>query len=56
MLALLEEGRDKDIDFVVALLRHRLLVADDVKELAERLRAPAREVVLRNLGLCQART
>jgi hypothetical protein len=51
----LAASREKDIDFVVALVRHRLLAANDVKTLADRLTAPERSVVLRNLDLCQAR-
>lgn len=54
-LSKLAASRDKDIEFVVALLRHRLLLSDDVIHLAERISEQDRNRVLRSLELCRAR-
>jgi len=51
----LAAGRDKDMEFVAALLRLGFLNTDDVKLLADRLPACHKDLVLRNLGICQAR-
>ena len=51
----LAAGREKDMAFVTAMLRHRLVHPSDVEMLADRMPPAARGRVLDGLRLCLAR-
>lgn len=51
----LAAGREKDLDFVIGLLRHRLLQPEQVEALLPELEAAQTETIKRRLALCRRR-